>query len=491
MLMSRIFALVMASFICSVLSSQKVTAGELFVGGATTSITPDERVALAGQMHTRISTQVESPCTATALSIETRDGDQSLEQAIFVSCDLVAVRPEGLFDMVAQQVKGRIPDTLLDKIIISATHTHTGPVTQKGNYEIPDSGVMHPDAYLDFLAHQLGDVIVKSWEKRERASVAWGLGEAVVAHNRRAVYANGTSVMYGKTNSADFRGIEGAEDHGVELLYFWNQAGKLIATSINVACPSQEVEGRSTVNADFWHPVREALKKSHGDQLSIMTWAGAAGDQSPHLMYRKSAEERMRKLRGIDSLHEIARRIVSTWEDVYRIVQQDRHEDITFEHQVKTIQLPLRKITALEAGIARKNIEALAGSKAANAAVTRAWNQRAVDRYEQQQSGVFPMFPVNLHVVRLGDVAIVTNPFELFTDYGVQIKSRSPALQTFVIQLAQGAGGYLATERAVAGGGYSAVPQSGAVGPDGGQVLVEETIQVINSLWPNSPHSGK
>jgi len=490
MLIRRIFLLALMPFVGNLLFASgavaaEAVAGRLFVGGATISITPDERVALAGQMRTRISTKVEAPCLATALAIETRNGDQSLDQAVFVSCDLVALRPEDLFDLVRNQVQGRVPDSLLNKIVMNATHTHTGPVTQSGTYEIPESGVMHPDAYLEFLVHQLGDAIVQAWDKREAASVAWGLGEAVVAHNRRAVYANGTSVMYGNSNTPNFRGIEGAEDHGVELLYFWNTEGKLIATSINVACPSQEAEHRSTINADFWHPVRETLKKTHGDQLHILTWTGAAGDQSPHLIYRKEAESRMRNLRGIDSLNEIARRIVNTWEDVYQLVQQDQHEELVFEHQVKAVQLPFRKITALEASAAKRSAEALADSKAANAFVTRKWHQRTVDRFEQQQAGESPTFPVNLHVIRLGDVAIATNPFELFTDYGVQIKSRSPALQTFIIQLSQGSGGYLATERAVAGGGYSAIPQSGAVGPEGGQMLVEESVQLIRSLWPS------
>ena len=32
------------------------------------------------------------------------------------------------------------------------------------------------------------------------------------------------------------------------------------------------------------------------------------------------------------------------------------------------------------------------------------------------------MVPVEVHVLRLGDVAMATNPFELFLDYGIQIK---------------------------------------------------------------------
>jgi len=86
-------------------------------------------------------------------------------------------------------------------------------------------------------------------------------------------------------------------------------------------------------------------------------------------------------------------------------------------------------------------------------------------------------------VIRLGDIAIATNPFELYTDYGIQIKARSPAVQTFVVQLAVGSGGYLPTARAVQGGGYGAVIQSGRIGPEGGQVLVDRTVEAISQLW--------
>jgi hypothetical protein len=88
-------------------------------------------------------------------------------------------------------------------------------------------------------------------------------------------------------------------------------------------------------------------------------------------------------------------------------------------------------------------------------------------------------------VLRIGDVALCTNPFELFTDYGIRIQARSKALQTFVIQLV-GDGPYLPTEKALRGGSYSAVIQSNMVGPEGGEILVDRTVEVINGMWPNS-----
>ncbi len=63
---------------------------------------------------------------------------------------------------------------------------------------------------------------------------------------------------------------------------------------------------------------------------------------------------------------------------------------------------------------------------------------------------------VETHVIRFGYVAIATNPFELFLDYGNQMRARSLAAQTFIIQLACGCEGYLPTARAERGGHYSA-----------------------------------
>ncbi len=102
-------------------------------------------------------------------------------------------------------------------------------------------------------------------------------------------------------------------------------------------------------------------------------------------------------------------------------------------------------------------------------------------RYERQKSG--PFYPCEIHTLRLEDLALATNPFELFTDYGLRIRARSPATQTVVVQLTGDSPAYLPTERAVTGGGYSARIDDGVVGPEGGRVLVEETVRLLNELW--------
>jgi hypothetical protein len=220
-------------------------------------------------------------------------------------------------------------------------------------------------------------------------------------------------------------------------------------------------------------------------------WTGASGDQSPHLIYRKAADERMRQLRGLSRLDEIARRIVAAVDDAYETVKNDRHSDVPLTHKVETVRLPIRLVTEDEYAEAKAAVENAAGQieKNPNTAVQEyrrmKWYQATVDRFERQKIDPRPTYEMELHVVRIGDVVICTNPFELFTDYGIRIKARSKAVQTFVVQLV-GGGSYLPTEKAVRGGHYSAVVHSSLVGPEGGDVLVDKTVSIINSLWEAS-----
>jgi hypothetical protein len=464
------------------LAATRLSAAELWIGAATTSITPDRPVALDGHRNLRISNKVESPVTATALALESRAGNKTLDKAIMVSCDLVGIRP-GILEKVRDKVKPRLAEFDIGKLFLNATHTHNAPVTVEGRYAIPESGVMKPAEYSEFMTAKVADAIVAAWQKRRPGKVAWGQGLAVVAQNRRAVYADGTAVMYGATDTPKFRNIEGYEDHSLDVLFFWDQQDRLIATAINVPCPSQQAEGGLSLHADFWHPVREMLRRRHGKDLCVLGWAGAGGDQTSRSMYRKAAEERMRKLRGLTGVEEVARRIAGCWEEVYEVASKDIRRDVVLRHRAEQIELPYRKVTEAEVADARQQAAKYAGNPAQ--LWNFRWHQAVVERYEAQKAGTEGQFAMELHVLRLGDVAITTNTFELFTDYGVQMKARSPALQTFVIQLT-GSGGYLPTARAVPGGGYSAVIQSSRIGPEGGQVLVDRTVAEINALWPEA-----
>jgi len=463
--------------------------GRLQLGWSSRDITPDRPVALAGQFHKRISKGVAARLSLTALALETRDAGGAVDQAILVSCDLVAIR-DGIQERLRKRLEGKLEGFDLRKLVLSATHTHTAPVTDESWYDVTEEGVMKPAEYVEFLLDRAAEAAVEAWTRRKPGGAAWGLGYAVVGLNRRMVYADGRAVMYGRNSVPDFRGVEGYEDHGVESLFFLDGERRLTGVAINVACPSQVVEGAGTISSDFWDDVRSVLRERHSKDLEILAWCGAAGDQSPHPQLRKAADARMRRLHGnVSETRAIALRIADAVDYAWGAARQEVATELPFAHRVEELRLPGRRITDAEARSARSVVESVEKKPAdqrTSADLSRLrWHGAVVRRHERPED--FAEYPMELHVLRLGDVAIATNAFELFIDYGIQMKARSRALQTFVVQLAAGCGGYLPTERAVAGGGYSAIPESGLVGPEGGRVLVDRTVELMNGLWPEKP----
>jgi len=91
--------------------SLPLAAAELYVGAATVDITPDNPVALDEQRRVRISKTPATHIYAAALALESRDGDRVLDQAILVSCDLVAIR-QGILPKVRDKLVDRTVEAL-------------------------------------------------------------------------------------------------------------------------------------------------------------------------------------------------------------------------------------------------------------------------------------------------------------------------------------------------------------------------------------------
>lgn len=421
----------------------------LYVGWSTIDITPDKPVALIGQLHKRISTSVRDPLTATALALETRGQDGQREQAILISCDVIYTR-QAIQDRLRQVVKPKLGDFAVEKLLLNATHTHTAPGFLDDAfgdlYDVSqDEGVMKASEYADFFIERVAKAAVEAWRNRRPAGMSWALGHAVVGRNRRACYFDGSAAMYGGTNRPDFANIEGYEDHGVEMLFFWDRDKTPTGIVINVACPAQETEGLNVISADFWHDVRTEVRRRLSKDVFILPQCAAAGDISPHLLFGGRAEEAMRQRRGLSTRQEIARRIADAVDDGLPFAKEGVQTSPVFRHTVVEVNLPPHE----------PSIPPFCTTDA--------------------------IAPIEFHAIRLGDVALATNPFELYLDYGIRMKARSPAILTLLVQLSCRYCGYLPTAEAVQGGGYSA--DKFIVGPTGGQVLVDETVRQLNALW--------
>lgn len=494
-------ALAVAAAVPLIQSAAAFTPGgqpeaKLWVGVASTDITPPLPVPLTGFPSLRLATKIQSRLTATVLALESREGERKLDEAILISCDLAVIRP-GIEEAFRKHVAARLPGFDIAKLFLAATHTHSAPELLQERYDAKDYGeAMQPKDYVPMLFDRLAEAVVKAWEGRTPGAVGWGLGHAVVGHNRRIVYADGHAKMSNATDDPLFRHIEGYEDHAIDILCFYDQEKRLKATAISLACPAQMSQSEGVASADFWHDARELLRERYGKDLCVLGFCAPAGDQCPFLPYRKKSEARMDRLRGLSRTQELGRRIASAFFDVADLIAKDLRTGVPLVHHVRKIDLPTRVVSDEEYAIAKKVCEGIDAKKVRSKsdAWTRGFYGRVCDRYEDPQK-IKRVHPVELHVLRLGDVAIATNPFELYVDYGVQIQSRSAAGQTFLIQLAATAGHahayYVPTVRAVAAGtlnanpftNYSATVMCNMVGPEGAQVLVDRTVETINALW--------
>jgi hypothetical protein len=429
---------------------------------------------LQGQMHRRIAREAMDPVLVTALAIE---GGDPRDCAILVSCDLCIIS-DGLQVAVRERLAARLSSVPGEKVFLNATHTHTSLVLEDGSYEHPAGDVMTPEECTAWVAEHAVEAATEAWEKRSPHAIASAFAHAVVGHNRRAIYADGTAQMYGRTDREDFLGIEGYEDHSLDILFTWDGGGRLTGVVLDIPCPSQVDEHLEVLSADFWHDIRAELRARFGEAMYALPLCGAAGDISPHFLLYGRQEAEMRRRRGVSERQEIAARVGDA---VARALAgaSPSTEDAPFVHTVRHISLTPWEITRAERDWAQAEYERVMREDDPGSWWPRRLRE-IVERFDGKRSS--EPVPVEIHVVRLGDTALATNPFELFLDYGLRIKARSPASQTLVIQLAAGRGDYLPTERAVRGRGYGATPASCKVGPEGGRQLVDVTLEVIGEL---------
>jgi len=482
--------------------------GTFLVGWASTDITPDQPALIAGQFHVRLSEGVLDPISATVLAMESRR-DGRREQSLQVCCDLVCIVDE-LRDAIRSEVARLVPDIDPTRILFNATHTHCAPETRAGNLAgMGDAGVelkaMSAEQYTQFIVPRIAQAVADAWQSRQPAGMAYGLGQASVGFNRRICFENGETRMYGNVRKREFTHIEGGDDTSIPIAAFYDAQDRLTGVIINVACPSQADEHKFEISADYWCQVRDHLRRKLGEHLFILPQCSAAGDlvpARPTTLPDYPALERMWKLAGVTQRDAIAQAITDAVTGALKVIAAEIDRDPVLRHEVATVELTRRRLeqsdvdaAMAEAEKARLEYEKLKAELDANPALREKprwyvpisqarrrsnWNSRVAERFAEQDAQ--PRLPFEIHVIRLGSIAIASNPFEYYRDFGHQIKANSAAMQTFVVQLA-GPGGYLPTLRAASAGSYGALPASTPIGPEGGRELALWTIDCIAELF--------
>ena len=488
------------------------------IGWSAVSIVPEgRRISLAGQFYERISGEVETPLFVSALALDTGD-----DHVIFVGCDLVCTSTKLL-----SNVRDLIPEDCgfdKSKLIISAIHTHTSmeygqrdddfdcmlstidDLMPEGIKYVPlvtddSADIIKGEEARAFLAERIAKAAMEAFANRKEGAIAFGFGRAAVGLCRRVCYDDGSAKMWGNSNLANFTELEAGNDSGIELMFTYDENKKLTGVIANVACPAQVLEHQNFISSDYMGKVRDLIKAEYGEEVSFLGLVSPAGDMCPRDLVRwvdspvckndpnihrdkvieRRADPSMFDIKGCEkAAKRIATEIFWAIDEVSEYVTETE-----IVHKPLTIDMPLRRVTIDEYNKAYQAVKDFFATCTTD--INYEDNARmqihsgTLSRYQVQQT--VDLYPIEVHVLRVGDVAFATNPYELFLNYGNQIRARSLAKQTFLIQLSCGSFGYLPTKKAEDGSHYSAFVGSGNSGHIGGEILVRKTVQTINSLF--------
>src|SRR5688572_13043147 len=168
-------------YACLLFLVAPLRAAELRVGAAAEVITPAAGAPLAGYYEHRAAAGVHDDLYAKAIVIE-RDG----VKVALVVCDLLTL-PRNTIDEARRLIAER-PGIPADRVMISATHTHTGPIVRGPSGEDPLKGddADQTVAYARALPERIARAVRDADARLVPAAASAAVGrEERVSFNRR------------------------------------------------------------------------------------------------------------------------------------------------------------------------------------------------------------------------------------------------------------------------------------------------------------------
>ena len=479
----------------------------LEIGWGEVDITPPptKRIPLCGQYYQRLA-DVKDPYHSRLKFVATamKKGD---EYVLMGGMDNVTVW-QPFVDRVRARVHELVPEIAPEHIFMGCIHTHSAPAIRPSGtpraeeMERKQPDVWGPNEYSDFALERVAGTYVEAWKGRKPGGVQRAFGQARVGHCRLALYADGSTEMYGDTNRPDFVGMLEGEDDGVEMLLTVDETGKRTGLLLNVACPSQVMEANYQVSSDFAGATREKLKKVYGDGFRMIYQIGAAGCQSPRDLVRRGRTEP-------DGWHDDMVQLLS--DRLVKCVTEAKampvQRDVVLKYACRQVSVPMRRVSPETVAAAKKELAELEKKWPGDSAWQDFLAQvhanekkggpgpydsklhpyavmdvdKAVLKRAAEQDSVTE-FTFEMHVTRLGEIAFVTCPFELYLAYGQIIKARSAAVQTFIVEKC-GSGGYVPTLASENSIGYSGGINVGKVGHEGAYRFCDLAVDCINGMF--------
>ena len=432
----------------------------LHAGAATVAVTPRDHVFLFGYPHVpRISTGVHDPLECAALYL--RRGDQHL---LFLANDVIFV-PKARVAEIRRRVHQRtgVP---AEAVMVTATHTHSGPVMVDYVSNAADPVVPRADpGYLDFFVGQ----VVDAAEAAVRAAVPAELGLAV---------AHGGGIG---GNRHDPRGPADLEVPVVSVRALATHAP--IALMLVCAMhPTVLHEDSLVISADFPGFTRQTLQAALGTRCPVLFHQGASGNQSPRHVTRANTMAEAQRLGELLGRNVLAALPAITYRaDVGLSVRRT-----TLVAAPRTHPAPDDAAARLQA--ARDRFERLRAEGATRQLVRTAecdvfGAEEALELARAAHDGRIPeavagCLPAEIQAMTIGPWTFVGWPGEFFVEFALELRRRAPG--TFVITMANGElQGYIVTEEAARRGVYEST--NALFAPENGGRFVAATLALLGA----------
>jgi len=431
----------------------------LVAGAATSNITPLNSQFLFGYPFVeRMSEGVHDWLLSSALYLA-----KGKRQVLFISNDVIYVSKASV-SRIREEVskKTGIPG---GNIMISATHTHSGPVTVDCVNSFNDPVVPKADAeYVRYMEDKIIEAACNAFQDASPAEAGFLL-------------ADGTGMG---TNRHD---PSGPADMEVPALVVRKPDNEFIACML--VCnmhPTVLHEDSKLFSGDFPAYVRDILQKKYLHcECPVLYFTGAAGNQSPRHVTKSNTFDEARRIGGI----------------IAKAVGAKINKGIEFSSEVpvlslqRFVDLPRRRFPALEEAEKhrKKSYERLEHLKKTSensqeirtAEVDWFGAEELLHLTKLAQSGALEDFynsclPTEIQVINVGSWNFVAWPGEIFVEY--EIKLKEAYKNSFLITLANGElQGYIATEEAENKGYYEA--SNSIFHYSAGEVLLTETVKLL------------
>ncbi|MCA1594828.1 MAG: hypothetical protein LC772_00150 [Chloroflexi bacterium] len=449
-------------------------------GFAVVEFTPAPGLSLFGQMHERRGERARDPLEACAAAFAPGDrgaaeaipgnaGPPDARTVVLVSVD-VCIMPN---DFVAQ-VQARfekqtgVPGS---RLMLHATHTHVAPAAVS---------LLAAKADPTFLEHLEQAIVraagqaIRNLEPVELLAGAGGMEN--MGWNRRAMFSDGSSRMYGHSGQPGFVGMEGPRDPALPILVARRPGGQVSGVLVGFSTHPNAIENEIVYSADIPGEARRRLARCLGGDAVVVYLTGAAGNTAPSIL---DPYDERQPWRGEVGLVRSGLYLAGQAATVIASAMTPMLDPILKLEQ-RTLAIPLRPWPRPGDPAYPLPLENNDWPPAT------AYYQLAAAGWSDRVAGESPL-AVKLSVLRLGDAAICTNPCELFVEYGLQIRQASGARVTLISQLTDGYAGYVPTTLAFQRGGYETwcAPTSQLVETAGDQITTA-TIEMLQAAFASA-----